>query len=288
MAGPGDESAGAAGQGRGGLRVSDDDREQLIDALKAAFVHGRLTQDELGARVDRVYASRTYAELAEVIADIPSELSRAGSPRAPWRATRRAWWFEYAVLLPGIVAVILLPGGPRTTVWTLVVFAAIIYPVFWALGVFKKLVSRYVKPASEQEPLPPMSFFDRDKVIGTLKAALAQGRLTEDEYAARAAQVPVARSRAELNALTADLPADLAARLPKARDAWAGAAVSTAAVSVLAVLLLLQPDNMLAFLLGLGAAATVLLAPPVTVGLIVDARYQKRSGRQLRLGPAPR
>ncbi|HET7015396.1 MAG TPA: hypothetical protein VFI65_15875 [Streptosporangiaceae bacterium] len=32
------------------------------------------------------------------------------------------------------------------------------------------------------------------------------------------------------------------------------------------------------------AAATVLLAPPITVGLIFDARYQKRSGARLRLG----
>src|SRR5262249_36912927 len=71
MAGPGDVPAAAEGRGRGGLRASHADREQVIGTLKVAFVQGRLTRDELDARVDRVYASRTYAELGEVTADIP-------------------------------------------------------------------------------------------------------------------------------------------------------------------------------------------------------------------------
>lgn len=130
------------------------------------------------------------------------------------------------------------------------------------------------------------SHTDREQVIGTLKAALAQGRLTEDEHDTRAAQASSARSHAELDALTADLPANLAARRPMARDAWAGACVSFAAASALAALLLWQPDDFLAFATALFAAATVLLAPPITVGLILDARHQRRAGGQLRLGPA--
>ena len=85
---PSDEvAAGTAGCGR--LRASDADREQVIGTLKAAFVQGRLTKDELGARVDRVYASRTYAELAEVIADIPAATCRSQVPARP-RAGRQA------------------------------------------------------------------------------------------------------------------------------------------------------------------------------------------------------
>ena len=118
MAAPGGEVATTEGRDRGGFRASDAEREQVIDALKAAFVQGRLTKDELGTRAARVYASLTYADLAEVIADIPTALTGAPSPRAPWRATRRAWWFEYAAFLPGIVAIIAHPRGPHTTVWT--------------------------------------------------------------------------------------------------------------------------------------------------------------------------
>lgn len=286
MAGRGHEVAATEGRGRGELRASEADREQVIGALKAAFVQGRLTRDELLARADRVYASRTYAELAEVIADIPTALTGARSPRAPWQATKRAWRFEYAAFLPGIVTVILLPGGPRTTVWTLVILAAVIYPVFWILGVVKMVESRRVRSSGGQ-PLPPLSWYEREQVMRTLKAALAQGRLTEDEYDVRAAQATAARSSAELAALTVDLPGDLAARLPTARDAWTGVWVSIAAVGVVAAILLWQPDNFPAFALALLAAATVILAPPITAGLVIDARYQKRTGGQLRLGSAP-
>ncbi len=287
MAGPGDEVAAAESRSRGGLRASDADREQVIAALKAAFVQGRLTEDELCARVDRVYASQTYAELAEVIADIPTAFTGARSPRAPWRATKIAWWFEYAVFLPGIVAVLLLPGGPRTTVWTLIILAAVVYPVFWILGVLIMVVSRRAKPSAGQ-PSPPLSWYDREQVIRTLKAALAQGRLTEDEHDARAAQASATRSRAELAALTTDdLPADLTARLPKASYGLTGVCVVIAAASVAAAIVLWQPDNYPAFALALLAGATLILAPPITVGLMVDARHQKRSGRQLRLGQTP-
>src|SRR5690348_3938678 len=109
MAGPGD---GLEAAGRGDLRASHADREQVIGTLKAAFVEGRLTEDELDARVDQVYASRTYAELAEVTADIPAELTRAKPSRDPWRATKVAWGVVYALILPGLMTLIALPGGP--------------------------------------------------------------------------------------------------------------------------------------------------------------------------------
>jgi len=127
----------------------------------------------------------------------------------------------------------------------------------------------------------PVPFYVREQAISTLKAALAQGRLTEDEHDARVAQASAARSPAELAALTADLPAGITARLPAARDVWIGAGLIMAAVGVLAVIVLLQPDNSLAFLAALGAAATILLAPGITVGLMVDVLHQRRSRRRL-------
>jgi Domain of unknown function (DUF1707) len=63
----------------------------------------------------------------------------------------------------------------------------------------------------------------REQVTRTLKAALVQGRLTEDEYDERVGQASASRSRAELAALTADLPVgqmDSPARPPAARDVW--------------------------------------------------------------------
>jgi Domain of unknown function (DUF1707) len=75
MTGPGNGLAGGSG-GRGRLRASHADREQVIDALKTAFVQGRLDRDEFDLRVGRALASRTYADLAALTADIPARLVR--------------------------------------------------------------------------------------------------------------------------------------------------------------------------------------------------------------------
>ncbi|HEY1322935.1 MAG TPA: DUF1707 domain-containing protein [Streptosporangiaceae bacterium] len=142
MSGPGDGTAAAESRSRGDLRAGHADREQVIRTLKGAFVEGRLTEDELDARVDQVYASRTYAELAEVTADIPAELIRTRPPRDPWRATKIAFRIEYAIFLPGIVAFLLMPGGPRTTGAEMVTLTAVVYLLFWILGASIMVASR--------------------------------------------------------------------------------------------------------------------------------------------------
>jgi len=62
------------------MRASHADREQVIDMLKTAFVQGRLAKDEFDLRVGQVLASRTYADLGALTADIPAGLIRAQSP----------------------------------------------------------------------------------------------------------------------------------------------------------------------------------------------------------------
>lgn len=66
-----DDRVTAAGVGRSRLRASDSDRERVLDILKAAFVQGRLTKDELDARVGQTLASRTWGDLTAITADIP-------------------------------------------------------------------------------------------------------------------------------------------------------------------------------------------------------------------------
>jgi uncharacterized protein DUF1707 len=140
MSGPGDSAAARAGRGQGHLRASHADREQVIGTLKEAFVEGRLTADELDARADQVYASRTYAELAEVTVDIPTV---ARSPRDPWRATKTAWVVVYAVILPGLITLAALPGGPGPLkISDVVTYSAIVYAVFWILGGSVAVASR--------------------------------------------------------------------------------------------------------------------------------------------------
>ena len=100
--------------GHGQLRASHADREQVISSLKAAFVQGRLTKDEFDLRVGQTFASRTYAELAAVTADLPAGPAAAQSGR-PARARRGA-----RVLRPG----------------TAVVAANVLYAGMWPLAAF--------------------------------------------------------------------------------------------------------------------------------------------------------
>ncbi len=73
------------------LRTARADREQVIEALKDAFVQHRLTKDELSTRAGQALSARTYAELAAVTASIPAtpapaSLAPAGpAPASPTR-----------------------------------------------------------------------------------------------------------------------------------------------------------------------------------------------------------
>ena len=94
--GPGDQTAaGVAGHGH--FLASHTDREQVVDTLKAAFVEGRLTKDELDVRAGRAFAARTYADLAALTADIPA--APTGARRPPARVQARSPVSKRAVML---------------------------------------------------------------------------------------------------------------------------------------------------------------------------------------------
>jgi len=87
-AGPGDEKAVRAG-GRGHLRASHADREQVIGTFTAAFVQGMLTKDEFDLRVGQTFGSRTYADLAVLTADLPAGVAAARPRRTSAQAGAR-------------------------------------------------------------------------------------------------------------------------------------------------------------------------------------------------------
>ncbi len=66
----------------GRIRASDGDREHAGTALRQHCAAGRLTTDELEARLERAYAARTVGELAELMWDLP-ELAPDGTVRTP-------------------------------------------------------------------------------------------------------------------------------------------------------------------------------------------------------------
>jgi hypothetical protein len=105
---------GGAADARGQLRASHADREQAIGVLQAAFVQGRLTKDEFSLRVGQVFASRTYADLGALTADIPSWVTSA----QPLAGHARELSVKTAV---NLYEVAYLCGGPRRVALTAVV-----------------------------------------------------------------------------------------------------------------------------------------------------------------------
>ena len=147
--GPGHEkAAGAAGVGH--LRASHADREQVIETLKAAFVQGRLTKDELDARAGQAFAARTYAELAALTTDLPAGLADAVPPRAQAgrpvsNAAKAGAWLIIAIAVPVVLS--FLGGAGLFLVFTPFYFTALAF-----LGA-EIVVSRHPKrPDNRQLP----------------------------------------------------------------------------------------------------------------------------------------
>ena len=131
LAGPGDEKAATAGRGR--LRASYADREQAIDALKAAFVQGRLTKDEFDERIGQTFTSRTYAELATVTADIPAGLAGVQRPRKPPRRPMKkpVRWGAYGLITPAILAAGFAAASLNAGYVAVAFLVAFVYFLFW-------------------------------------------------------------------------------------------------------------------------------------------------------------
>jgi Domain of unknown function (DUF1707) len=69
----------------GELRASHEDRDKVVEVLRAAAGDGRLTAEELDQRLDAALTARTYAELASLTADLPAvpETTVSGPAQKP-------------------------------------------------------------------------------------------------------------------------------------------------------------------------------------------------------------
>jgi hypothetical protein len=118
------------------MRAADADRVAAAERIRTALNEGRLDLAEYDERVRRAYAAKTYAELDELLADLPVAvpgasvvapagagtslpiMEPAGAPMARPEATRRwlmATWGHYLqvnALVIGIwLAICLMSGG---------------------------------------------------------------------------------------------------------------------------------------------------------------------------------
>jgi hypothetical protein len=105
---------------RADLRVGDADRQALIAELQRHYVEGRLTSEELGERVSAALAARTFGDLAELVADLPTLAVEPAEPAstAGQGGWRQSWPISVppevvlvAVILALVLVLVVLPMG---------------------------------------------------------------------------------------------------------------------------------------------------------------------------------
>ena len=69
--------------GRGKLRASDTDRDRVVELLSVAYGEGRLSKDEYDGRLENAFSARTYADLDQIVTDLPVVRAIEVAPAAP-------------------------------------------------------------------------------------------------------------------------------------------------------------------------------------------------------------
>ena len=133
---------------------------------------------------------------------------------------------------------------------------------------------------------PPVSYMrasdaDREHIIGVLREAFAEGRLTAQEHVARVGRAYAAGTYAELAAVSADLPAGSSARRPAPWSSSPGTGLApapdrrTSSLAVAALVCSVIP--------GLPQLAAIVLG----IGALRQVRRTGARGIARRAGPGP-
>jgi hypothetical protein len=101
----------AAGGGRGKIRAADADRDHVVELLNTAYSEGRLSKDEYDGRLGSALSARTYADLDQVLTDLPVPRSPVVTPVA------RTNGFAVASLVCGLAQ---FGVGPVATILAIV------------------------------------------------------------------------------------------------------------------------------------------------------------------------
>ena len=72
----------AAGGERGQMRAADADRDRVVEFLNTAYSEGRLSKDEYDGRLENALSARTYADLDQLVIDLPAARATAVTPVA--------------------------------------------------------------------------------------------------------------------------------------------------------------------------------------------------------------
>ncbi len=113
------------------LRASNKDRQAVVDRLQNAFVNGRLQLHEYDERVAAAYQAVTYADLAALFADLPTD-NPIGPPAATRETTGKpAKPARPPVRHPGVIAD--MPTALQV-IWTIWLCVLLINLTVWTIG----------------------------------------------------------------------------------------------------------------------------------------------------------
>jgi hypothetical protein len=79
------------------MRAADADRDQAAGVLGTAYSEGRLSKDEYDARLEATLSARTYADLDQVVTDLPVPSVTDGRVAGPVTAAPAARTNGYAI-----------------------------------------------------------------------------------------------------------------------------------------------------------------------------------------------
>jgi Domain of unknown function (DUF1707)/Domain of unknown function (DUF4190) len=65
------------------MRAADADRDRVAGFLNTAYSEGRLSREEFDARLESAFSARTYADLDELVTDLPAPRVAPAGPAAP-------------------------------------------------------------------------------------------------------------------------------------------------------------------------------------------------------------
>ncbi len=98
-----------------GLRVSQDEREEVVELLRTHAGEGRLDLDELEERVEAALSARTRADFDALLSDLPDTRPRRRRQSGAVRVV--ALGSLAAALLPLLAGIAILAAAPATFAW---------------------------------------------------------------------------------------------------------------------------------------------------------------------------
>lgn len=186
------EAAAPAPRDGSHLRISTADRQRAGEALAVALADGRLGPAEYGERLQAVHAAKTYGDLLPLVRHLDALASDA--EREPViRAVESAG--RAGALDPAEKLDLLHAARTATTDAELARLSAVLRSLLHG-----------AEGLLANPRLARVADADRDRVVRRLQAAIAEGRLTLDEYDDRVRQTYAARRFADFEAVLGDLP----------------------------------------------------------------------------------